>query len=89
MIYLASATGRCSRAYMARYCCPVNFAELSTALTLSGRGSIYTRRDMNWNPSPETRCKYIHVRSDAASMRHTVSGNGYHSMPLTVNGAAV
>ena len=44
---------------------------------------------MNWDPLPETRCKYIHVRSDAASMRHTVSGNGSHFMPLTVNGTAV
>ena len=32
---------------------------------------------MNWKLSPETRCKYAHVRSDAASM------------PLTVNGVAV
>ena len=44
---------------------------------------------MNWDPLPETRCKYIHVRSDAASMRHTVSGNESHFMPLTVNGTAV
>ena len=40
-------------------------------------------------PLPETRCKYVHVRSDVASMRHTVSSNGSHSMPLTVNGTAV
>ena len=29
---------------------------------------------MNWNPLPETSCEYVHVRSDAASVRHTVSG---------------
>ena len=75
--------------YTCDHCYPVNFAELSTGLTLSGWVYIYTIRDMNWNPSPETRCKYVHVSSDAASMRHTVSGNGYHSMPLTVNGTAV
>jgi hypothetical protein len=50
---------------------------------------IFTIRDMEWTPSPETRCKYVHVRSDAASMRHTVSGDGVHSMPLTVNGTAM
>ena len=44
---------------------------------------------MNRKLSPETRCKYVHVRSDAASMRHTVSDNGSHSMSLTVNGTAV
>jgi hypothetical protein len=54
-----------------------------------GRAYIYTIRDMNWKLLPETRCKYVHVRSDAASMRHTVSGNEFHSMPLTVNGTAV
>ena len=48
------------------HCCPVNFAELSTTLTLSERGNIYTTRDMNWDPLPETRCKYVHVRSNAA-----------------------
>ena len=46
-------------------------------------------RDMNWDPLPETRCKYVHVRSETASMRHTASGNGSHSMHLTVNGTAV
>ena len=71
------------------HCCPVNFSELSTTIAMSGRAYIYTIRDMKWNPLPETRCKYIHVRSDAASMRHTVSGSGFHSMPLTVNGTAV
>jgi hypothetical protein len=44
---------------------------------------------MNWNPSPETHYKYVHVRSDAASMRHTVTGDGSHSMSLRVNGTAV
>ena len=44
---------------------------------------------MNWKLLPETRCKYIHVRSDAASMRHTVSGNSFQSMPSEVNGTAV
>ena len=44
---------------------------------------------MKWDLSPETCCKYVHVRSDAASMRHTVSGNRSHFMPLTVNGTAV
>ena len=74
---------------MLNHCCPVNIAEMSTALILSGRDYIYAIRDMNWNPSPETRCKYIHVRSDAASMRHTVSGNRSHFMPLTINGTVV
>ena len=45
-------------------------------------------RDMDWYQSPETRCKYVHVRLDAASMRHTVSGNRSHSMPLTFNAIA-
>ena len=27
-------------------------------------------REMNWGSSPETRCKYVHVRSDAASDHH-------------------
>ena len=48
-----------------KHCCPVNFAELSTTLTLSERGNIYTIRDMSWDPLPETRCKYVHVRSNA------------------------
>ena len=50
---------------------------------------MHTIRGMNWNLSSETRCKYVHVRSDAASMRHTVSGNRSHFMPLTVNETAV
>ena len=88
------------------HCCPVNFAELSTTLTLSERGNIYTTRDMNWDPLPETRCKYNLQevgsaenagavvgeqlpRSKKPAMRHTVSGDGSHSMLLSVNGTAV
>ncbi len=58
-------------------------------IALYGRVYICTIRDMNWRPSPETRCKYVHVRSDAASLRHTVSGNGLQFIPLTVNVTAM
>ena len=75
--------------YIIKHCCPVNFSELPAIITLSRIVYIYNIRDINWNPLPETRCKYVHVRSNAASMRHTVSGDEFHSMPLTVNGAAV
>ena len=44
---------------------------------------------MNWQPPPVTRCKYVHVRSDAASMRHTVTGGGRQLMSLIVSGTAV
>ena len=44
---------------------------------------------MNWQPPPVTRCKYFHVRSDAASMRHTVTGGGRQPMSLIVSGTAV
>ena len=44
---------------------------------------------MNWQPPPVTRCKYFHVRSDAASMRHTVTGGGRQLMSLIVSGTAV
>ena len=43
-----------------------------------------TVRDMYWIRLPETRCKYFHVRSDAASMRHTVSGNRIQFMAQIV-----
>ena len=44
---------------------------------------------MNWQPPPVTRCKYVRVRSDAASMRHTATGSGHQFMSLIVNGTAV
>jgi hypothetical protein len=44
---------------------------------------------MNWKPLPETRYKYLPVRSTAASMRQTVSGNGFQPMSLSVNRAAM
>jgi hypothetical protein len=46
-------------------------------------------RDMNWRLLLETRCKYIHVRSNAASMRHTVSSNSLQFMTLRVNRTVV
>jgi hypothetical protein len=36
---------------------------------------------MGWQLLPETCCKYFPVRSNAASMRHTVSGNSCQPMP--------
>jgi len=43
--------------------------ETQAATTITG---TIDSGDMNWGSSTMTRCKYIHVRSDAASMRHTV-----------------
>jgi hypothetical protein len=44
---------------------------------------------MNWKLLPEARCKYIHVRSTAASMRQSASGNSFQPMSLTVHGSAM
>ena len=79
----------CTRIHTRHHYCPVNFSELPVRRALPCRVSIKSIRDMNWKPLPETRCKYVHVRSDAASVLHTVSGNGSQSMHLTVNGTAV
>ncbi|MCK4676125.1 MAG: hypothetical protein KAT61_09405, partial [Gammaproteobacteria bacterium] len=45
---------------------PLTFSKLSTTIDLFGKDYIYTIRGMKWKPLPETRCKYVHVRSDAA-----------------------
>ena len=46
-------------------------------------------RDINWILSLETRCEYVHVRSNAESMRHTVSNDSIQLMPLSVDRTAV
>jgi hypothetical protein len=46
-------------------------------------------RDMNWILLLETRCECIHARSNAASMRRTVSSNSIQFMSLSVNRTAV
>jgi hypothetical protein len=45
-------------------------------------------RDMNWILLFEARCKYVLVRSNAASLRRTVSGNSTLFILLRVNGVA-
>ena len=40
-------------------------------------------------PLSETRCQHLHVRSNAASMRHTVSESDCIPYLLLVNGTAV
>ena len=60
-----------------------------TTIAMPEKNCIYSIRDMDRWQFPETRCKYIHVSSDAASMRHAVSGNSYQSTSLLVNGTAV
>jgi len=61
----------------------MNLLEYKTVL-LEVTADPLTVRDMNWIRLPETHCKYFHVRSDAASMRHTVSGNRIQFMAQIV-----
>jgi len=50
---------------------------------------IYTTRDMNLDLQTVTRFEHIRVRSNTASMRHTITVCRSRFMPLTVNGTAV
>ena len=43
------------------------------------KNDIYTVQGMNWKLSAETRCSYFPVRSNAASMQHTVSVSSFQS----------
>ena len=67
----------------------LNYRRTHNSLLYMKEITVYVIRNMNWQRSPETRCEYFLVRSNAASMRHTVSHNSSQSMFLTLSGTAM
>ena len=70
--------------------CPVNYIWLlAKPLLALNKQMVCVIRDINFDLQTLTRCEHIRVRSNAASMRHTVTVCRSKFMPLTVNGTAV